>query len=238
MPPDPRPIDILREQLAAALVSFHPAAALVDAPAQRLKRYAYEVAFDGDIAAVGASDRGADQGVQAWVAQVRDESQQDRASRHYLVADVVLAAASKWFPEMLGIAARLRSHLSPDEQADVTMLLVTEPGASAAGRVSLLERNEAFAQVLVWTPDVDSRKWPSAADRFVRRLRLGPFDDSAGATGGDLSPVDAVFEGTSLSAEIRPSWRGILLTTGVKEAERARLLLATVDVPIGVPDVE
>lgn len=233
MTPDPQPVAVLRGKLADALVRSHPSATLLDMPTEKLTHYAHEIAFGGDARDGCAAAQAPDLHAEGWVARAPDEHGQARARRHYLVTEVDLDAVSGWFPALLGMAARLRSHLAPDEQADVTMLLIAQPGAKATGRVSVLERNEAFAQVLIWTPGAEAQKWPSEADRFVARLRLGPIDGPSEATGRDLSPVDAVFDGTSVSAEVRSNWQGILMNTAINHVERARLLLAAVDTPMG-----
>lgn len=228
MPHDPRPVEVLRDRLAAALTRLHPSATLMDVPLEKLTRHAYELALRTD-----ADETSPALPVEGWVAQTSGELEQVRTHRHYIVAEVDLGESSRWFPELLGMAARLRTHLGPDEQSDVTMLLIAQSGATAAGRASVLEHNEAFAKVLVWTPDSDARRWFAEADDFVTRLRLGPIEGQSEANGQDLSPVDAVFEGTNVSAEVRANWRNILMNTVITHAERARLLLESMDVTTG-----
>jgi hypothetical protein len=217
MLPDATPTAVLQDRLSAALAARSPSAKLHKAPAERLGRYAHEVAFRGADAEVG------DLAIEGWVAETADE----RTVRCYLVAQVRIEEADAWFPSLLVAAARWRSYLGPDEQADITMLLVASGGIVAPGRVSVLERNEAFAQVHVWAPGPNSAKWPVEADLFVRRLRLGPIEGPQGTAGGDLSPADAVFEG--ISSDVRERWQRVLMEQGIKDVERARRLLAAVE---------
>lgn len=241
MAPDLRPVAVLRSALDAALVFLHPSAVLENLPANRLTQYRHELAFGsdaGDPGALGAADQPNVLRAEGWVATTPDEGQGRRTRRHYLVAEVDLHASPPWFPAMLAMSAKLRSHLSPDEQADVTMLLVAQPGPPATGRIAVLERNEAFARVLVWSPSPTADEWPSEAKLFVGRLGLGPMGGVSGETAADLSPVDAVFEGTNVSTETRAKWRDILMNTTFREVDRAQSLLATVDTPQGGTDGE
>lgn len=213
MPPDPNPLDVLRARLAAALATR--SATLEDAPAEHLTRYAHELAFGPD------ASQGRD-GVEAvgWVALAPG-----RALRRYLAAMVHIGDTTAWFPGLLKRAAMWRSHLGADEQADLAILLVAD---QEHGQVSVLERNEAFAQVLVWVPGPDAPAWPGEADRFVARLRLAPIiAEPTRADGDDLSPIDAIFDG--VSGELRELWRGVLMDPALKDAERAARLLAAVD---------
>lgn len=217
MLPDASPVVILRERLSSLLAIRTPPAVLRTAPAERLDRYAHELAFGGERAEVE------EPGAEGWIAETAEQ----RAMRFYLVAQVQIDAADGWFPSLLAAAARWRSHLGPDQQADVTMLLVAPGGTVMPGRVSVLERNEAFAQVHVWAPGPDSANWAAEADSFVGRLRLGPIEGPQGTAGGDLSPADAVFEG--IPSDLRERWQRILMEQGIKDVERARRLLAAVE---------
>ncbi len=238
MPPETQSVVYLHQALQAALVQLHPSATLLQVSAKKLAHYLHELSFAAKASDLRGVGQSAEFAALGWVAQAPDGQGMVRSRRHYLVAEVDLGKTSVWFPAILGTVAKLRSHLGPDEQADLVVLLVAQPGTNSPGRVAVLERNEAFAQVLVWSPGVDSRHWRAEADRFVRRLRLGPIEGPSGVTTGDLSPVDAVFEGTSTSGEVRANWRRILMNTGIGAGERARHLLAAVDVPDGVPDDE
>lgn len=237
MLPETQSILVLREALAAALVGWDVSATLADVPAEHLRYYLHEIAFRGDGAAA-LSSQNADQRARGWVVRTVDLHGTPQTRRHFIVAEVDVEQASEEFPKLLSVAAKLRSHLTSDEQADIAMLLVTKPGTKASGRIAVLERNEAFVQVLVWTPAEVAEELRSDADIFVERLRLGPIKGPAGATEGDLSPVDAVFGRATMSPEILKNWRSILMNTALKETERTRRLLEVAERPVGASDAE
>lgn len=217
MPPDTSPKAVLRDRLSAALQVRSPPATLRDTPAERLMYYSHELAFRGEREDVnhGVAD--------GWVAEVA----KGVAIRHFLIAQVPNDDADGWFPTLLATAARWRSHLSPQAQADVAMLLVAPSRRIGTGRIAALERNEAFAQVHVWAPGPDTVRWPNEADMFIRRLRLGPVEGPGGESGANLSPVDAVF--TGIAADLRERWRQVLTDKGISAGERAGQLLAAAD---------
>ncbi len=221
MLPDPSALHVLRTRLAAVVATR--SATLDDAPDKQLTCYAHELAFESDPSPAAP-------GVEAvgWVAQAAG-----RALRRFLVAKVHVADTTTWFPDLLKRAAMWRSHLGAEEQADLAILLVAD---KVHGRVSVLERNESFAQVLVWVPGPKAATWPAEADHFVARLRLAPIvAEPQRADGDDLSPVDSVFAG--IPEELREAWRGVLMDPALKDSERAARLLAAVDPNAGGPDV-
>ncbi len=233
MSPSSRAVAHLREALSKALTAWTPPAELDSLPSDRLSYYSHELAL-GELRGAPVA---VDISIQAWVARSPAEIGPQVARRHYVVADEVdLASSSAWFPTLLGAASRLRSHLSPDQQADILLLLVAAPGSTATGRTAILERNEAFAQVLVWAPGADEDAWKAEAQLFVRRLRLGPIETPTSVGGGDLSPVDSIFHGANVPAEVRSEWQDILMDSGAKHNERAKRLLAVMDDHAGGTD--
>lgn len=225
MPPEATPTAVLRARLSASLEVRTPSARLREAPAEELSRYAHDLTYreSGPEAQKLCVD--------GWVAETGGDN---RAIRRYLVAQVRIHEAGSWFPELLATASRWRSHLASDEQADLVIVLVAS-GDAPPGQVEVLERNEAFAQVHVWDPGIDPAHWSPKADRFVSRLRVGPIAGPHGEVGGDLSPVDEIFQG--ISRDLRERWSKVLMDHKIKDAERAKQLLRAAEEPSGGADV-
>jgi hypothetical protein len=231
--PDTSLIAILRDSLHAKMKRCRSSVELMTYPTQKLKRYAHEIAFEAEGVEVPAAGQSNQIQIDCWVARESDRNGESRSRRYYLIAEVILDTASEWFPVLLKSAARLRSHLNPDEQADVMVLIITEPGAEAEGIVSVLERNEAFAQVFVWNPGKDQQQWSTEADHFTARLWLGPIQRLVGEAKGDLSPVDSIFDGISAGSDVRSRWLRILNHAELGNVERARRLLLAVEEAAG-----
>ena len=233
MPPDARAADVLREAIDVALHRWAPPAALDDEPPIRLQRYATQIDSEGSEAE--ESGAGSIDGirVEGWFAKPKDGHDEACARRHFIVAEVDLGASSTWFPRLLGVAAKVRSHLNAEEQTDLAMVLIGRPGSRAGGRAAVLERNESFAKVFVWSPSEDPSAWPNEAAQFATRLHLGPIAGLDGVASADLSPIDAIFQASQINADSRMKWQSILLNTSIQAAERARQLLEVVESPKG-----
>jgi len=215
---------MLRDELR----HWHPDAALQDADPDRLVKFAHELEFSSP-AVKGEPSTG--DGVCAWVARTPEGSH--CTARHYIVG--ALDPLGK--PEVLGApiraAAKLRSYLSPDEQSELTFLLIASEAEGPAGLRRRLERNEAFGRMLVWTPNSDPARWPEEAGALVKRLRLTEFTLEDLPGGANLSPLSEVLSEATVPDAERAAWLDALTSADLKPSERVDRLVEVVLGPQG-----